>query len=252
MGESKLQNAVAAWLKEQGYPLEMRTARVFKRRKWFQHQGRHYVDPTSGKEREIDVLAYLDDPDESAPIHGRLVIECKWTPKKPWVLFSSEQQALTPDGHLFSTPMTDTFFESVVQRTDASHLPLFSDIREGYALVQAFSRDSAIDAAYSAVQGAASAAEFFAQNWSGPPKNFMLFIPTVVLDGELFRCSLTSEGEVLLEETEIGCLVYMPANNPRRTSTCVHIVRESALDKFIDLTEETFSALRNLVKSRSR
>jgi hypothetical protein len=210
------------------------------------------VDPTSGKEREIDVLAFFDDPEKVRPIHGRLVIECKWTPKKPWILFSSEQQSLTPMGHLMSTPMTDTAIGTLrgLAPIDVSKLPLFSDIREGYALVQAFNRESATDAAYAAVQGAVGAAEFFAKDMSAANGHDHLFIPTVVLDGEFFRCGLAPNGEVLLHPTEMETLFYMPANE-RRDSACVHIVKESALDKFIDLSEATFSALRALLKNNS-
>jgi hypothetical protein len=253
MNENKLQKAVADWLREQGYPLEMRTARVFKRRNWFQHQGRRYVDPTTNKEREIDFLAFFDDPEKVRPIHGRLVIECKWTPKKPWILFSSEQQSLTPVGHLMSTPMTDTAIGRLrsLAANDVSKLPLFSSIREGYALVQAFNRESATDAAYAAVHGAVSAAEFFAREMSAANGRDHLFIPTVVLDGEFFRCGLAPDGEVLLHPTEMETLFYMPAANGRRDSACVHIVKESALDKFIDLSEATFTALRALLRTKS-
>lgn len=253
MEESKLQIAIADWLRQQGYPLEMRTARVFRRRGWFLHQGRRYKDPTLGKERETDVLAFQDDPG-IPPLHGRLVIECKWTPKKPWILFGSERDALTPYGHFMSTPMTDSATNALkgIAPEDASDLPLFSDIKEGYALVQAFSKESAIDAAYSAVQAATNAADFFAADMSKSSTSAMLYIPTVVLDGELFRCGLTPEGEVSLQQTDIECLVYIPADNPRMHSVCVHIVQESALDKFIDRAEATFNSLRDSLKKQQR
>ena len=72
MADPELLKRVEDWLRDQGYPLEMRTARVFRRRGWFLHHSRRYKDPTLGKEREIDVLAFYDDreTDPTLRIHG--------------------------------------------------------------------------------------------------------------------------------------------------------------------------------------
>jgi len=252
MEKSELQKKVERWLTEQGYPLEMRTARTFKRRGWFLHHSRRYRDPNLGKEREIDVLAFHDDPSKTSKIHGHFVVECKWTPEKPWVLFTSELQSQTPFGHLMSTPMTESARRSVERLLpeDVSNLPLFSDIKEGYAIVQAFRKEAAIDAAYSAVQAAIGAADFFARSMSNKTSHSILYIPTVVLDGELFRCTLEEGAEVSLQQSDIECLIYDLAENPTMSATCVHIVRESVLNKFIDLAEISFSSLRAALKQR--
>lgn len=94
MVDPDLQTKVEDWLREQGYPLELRTARTLRRQGWHLHHSRRYKDPILGKEREIDLLAFYDDrgADPAPRIHGHFVIECKWTPKKPWVLFTAEHR----------------------------------------------------------------------------------------------------------------------------------------------------------------
>jgi hypothetical protein len=248
MAELDLQAKVEGWLREQGYPLEMRTALAFHRRGWFFHHSRRYRDPILDKEREIDLLAFNDDPATDERIHGHFVIECKWTPKKPWVLFTSLRQSLTDIGYFRSTPMT-TAAASVVEglvSKDVSRFPLFTGVEEGYAIVQAFRDAQAVDAAYSAVQAAVNAADFFARDMSESGKHSIVYVPTVVLDGQLFRCALQENGDVSVKPIEMGFLVYHTASDNR----CVHIVRESALEKFIDRAEETFKSLRKSLKEK--
>lgn len=242
-GESNLQTNVETWLREQGYPLEMRTAQAFSRRGWFLHHSRRYKDPTTEKEREIDLLAFDDDPVTISPIHCHLVIECKWTPMKPWVLFTAARKSLTPIGHFCSTPMTRSATSAVecLASEDVAGFSLFSELEEAYALVQAFRKGDSIDAAYAAVQSAVNAADFFARSMSESTEHAIVYVPIVILDGDLFRCSLSKSGEATVYPVDAGCLIHNTANE---FSKCVHIVRETALEEFIDRAEKTFKSLR--------
>lgn len=218
MGTRDLQLKVEKWLKEQGYPLEMRTAQVFHRRGWFLHHSRRYKDPTAGKEREIDLLAFNDDQANTSQFHGHFVIECKWTPKKPWVLFTAAQPSLNPIGHFLSTAMTRTAARAVecLVSKDVSGFPLFSGHEEGYAIVQALSRSRAVDAAYSAIQAAVSAADFFACHMSESAEHAIVYVPTLILDGELFQCSLSEDGDMSVRELDMGLLIHHTSSSPYR------------------------------------
>ncbi|HYX71478.1 MAG TPA: hypothetical protein VE732_01800 [Nitrososphaera sp.] len=248
MDNSDLQARLKEWLMTQGYPLEMRTAQIFHRRGWFFHHSRYYKDPIMGKEREIDLIAFYDDPARTNRIHGHFVIECKWTPKKPWVLFTAARHSLNSIGHFSSTPMTRTAAQAVkdLDPKDILEFPLFSGVEEGYSIVQAFSNSVAVDAAYSAVQSAVSAADYFAHRMSEKTKHRIIYVPTIILDGELFRCSLTNEGGVLVEQADIGFLIHKTTADEMNRG--VHIVRESALLKFIDRAEMTFQSLRRILR----
>jgi len=254
MENPELQMKVQDWLRQEGYPLEMRTARVFRQRRWFLHHARRYKDQTLGREREIDLLAFYDDKEKDplSRIHGHLVVECKWTADKPWILFTSEQQALTPIGHFHSTPMTDTAARAVEQleSQDVSTFPLFDGLEEGYAIVQAFSNGEAEDEAFAAAGAVIRAADFFARDMSASTTHPIVYVPIIVLDGELFRCSLTESGDVSVTPSDFGCLVQHAAENPKIGTTCVHVIRESVLGMFIDRTETTFNSLRAVLRNR--
>jgi hypothetical protein len=77
---------VREWLDAQGFTLEMRTASAFRAAGFEVRQSSHYIDPETGKGREIDVVAA--DPDVLGVVDITFVVECK-SSKKPWVLLCS-------------------------------------------------------------------------------------------------------------------------------------------------------------------
>lgn len=248
MPKSELLSNVEKWLKEQGYPLEMRTAQFLLHNGWLLHHSRRYKDPVIGKEREIDILAFNDDPD-STHFHGRLVIECKWAHKKPWVLFTSATVSMTPFGYFRASAMNgaaEKAIEHLISRGLisvglASGFPLFSAHEEGYSVVQALGKSSGTDPAYSAVETAVSAADFFAGRST---EHAIIYMPTVVLDGELYQCSLAKNGDISVREVDMGLLIHHRSDSPR----CVHIVRESALTTFVSFADTTLNSIRVALK----
>jgi hypothetical protein len=239
-----LKKKVEEWLAKQGYPLEMRVAQVLKQRGWLVLHSRRYNDPIQQKEREIDLLAISDDPSESSSLAGDLVIECKWTRDKPWVLFSGTKLATNAIAQLAATPKTSGAMAKIPY-DEVPTLPLFENVDEGYSLVQALKTEKTEDptnVGYTAVQTVINAADFFASQMS--EELDILFVPVVVIDGELFRGTLSEKGEVVIDPIEFGVLSHLRAiEGPR----FVHIVRESALTDFISRAERTFALIRSAV-----
>jgi hypothetical protein len=81
MPENLMMPKVKEWLEKQGFLLEMKTAAAFRDAGFEVRQSSHYVDPDTGKSREIDVLAR--DPDFLGIVDIQFTIECKAS-KKPW------------------------------------------------------------------------------------------------------------------------------------------------------------------------
>jgi hypothetical protein len=239
--DTSLKAKVEGWLLEQGYPLEMRVAQALKKRGWVVLHSRRYKDPILEKEREIDLFAINDDPSKRSDISGDLVIECKWTPSKPWVLFSGTAPATNAIGQLAAMPMTSGAMERIPFQ-DVPNVPIFDGTDEGYALVQTFSKEEAINAGYAAVQTVINAADFFANQMSESRFN-IVFVPVVVIEGGLFRGSLTEKGEIVIDPIEFGVLSHLRATYGPRF---VHIVREASLVDFIGRAERTFTLLRSV------
>ena len=68
----------------------MKTAAAFRHAGFEVRQCSHYVDPDTGKSREIDVLAR--DPDFLGIVDIQFAVECKAS-KKPWVLYVPQRHS---------------------------------------------------------------------------------------------------------------------------------------------------------------
>lgn len=86
---------VLEWLDKQEYPLEMRVAREFQSHGFAVIQSEYYESGES-KSREIDVVAYKQRSFGSLLTRFTLVVECKSSKQKPWILFSLPTRISAP------------------------------------------------------------------------------------------------------------------------------------------------------------
>jgi len=116
---------------------------------------RVYEDPITGKNREIDVVGYLDQPRLS--VH--LVIECKHSQDKPWVLFCTMHHRITPNGYVVSVPATPKareLIEPLAYDESVQNMIMFkARSLVGFRLVRAYTDNQ--DTAFHAVVGVSSA-----------------------------------------------------------------------------------------------
>src|SRR5262249_35932003 len=107
-GPTDARVAVVKWLEKEGYPLEMRTARAFRRSGADVAISQFYKDHESQEVREIDVIATFgpmgaSDPPKSVSVAVSFVCECKLSKENPWVMFTTSTLAsdLPVDGRVF-------------------------------------------------------------------------------------------------------------------------------------------------------
>jgi hypothetical protein len=87
-----LPEKIRNWLRDQGYSLEMRTARAFREAGFDVSQIEHYIDHDTGKVRQIDVIASLSKTIDDTAVQVKLIIECKYiVDTSPWIVL------ITPD-----------------------------------------------------------------------------------------------------------------------------------------------------------
>jgi hypothetical protein len=200
---------VRKWLDQQGYPLELRVGRVFAEAGWNVSHAAFYEDPETHKQREIDLYAFTSPP-QLPGVGVVLAVECKTSPKKPWVAFSSQRSAAQARmAALWHVPWG--VGQDAVSRfatLTAGALPTVFDmpalVAHGAASVK---NGDGPDPAYAAVMSAAKAAAARAafdnrgvleEAW---PLIEIVF-PVVVLDGHLFEFFLASDGTEQLQEVE--------------------------------------------------
>ncbi|WFE32601.1 hypothetical protein [Micromonospora sp. WMMD975] len=250
-----LEERLRRWLKDQGYPLELRTARAF-REKGRVRQSDYYWDAEADCYREIDVLVQMRaEPRRlSGWLDMLLCIEVKSAPDKPWVLFSgSEDSPLHPIASVvqrIASAPTSKWLRPAARSPEVRDLPLLAvESYAGHNLIRAsLGPNQREDIAYKAILSAIKAAHWEAsrrdQNPNGVEISTIAF-PVVVIDAPLFKCSLDeTSDELKLWRVDSGTLIWRnslaPTNAPH---TMVHIVTEPALPEFSERAGQTLEGL---------
>ena len=259
-------DALRTWLGKAGYPFELRVGAVLRKAGWEIEHGAFYLDSETGKSREIDLVAtrrVIDVGARSVPGGSpnnfaavRLVIECKTSVHKPWVVFSAPGGALRVNS-LFSTPRG---VDELSQRCTAALGPMDEGAQTllgpslvlAHGITRAFSDGKPGDPSspYAALRGSLSAALAMGTDALHRARRLAttrgwaeLIFPVVVVDGELFQYAVDEQGVESLDILE-RCSVVMPS--PKDGSVVVvEVMTFIGLEKFAIDEGANVSALLN-------
>lgn len=247
-----LKRRVANWLEKQGYPLEMRATNMAREAGLRAAQGAYYPDPESGAQREIDVVASTSDL--TGLLNLSLVIECKASRDKPWVLFTSEQNE-SGKNRLFSFAIsTEAGRRGLAGKLLGEELSSSTwfarSERTAYGITQAFT--TGVDVPYAAVVSALKAAiaiNGLLANTESDLKelDFSFYFPVVVLDGMLLECFLGPDGDLQVEEVARGVINVVRDIGGER-SCAVHVVTVQALPQIFQEFRDVAQMLYGLFK----
>ncbi|MFF9001641.1 hypothetical protein ACF1GW_32055 [Streptomyces achromogenes] len=251
------------WLATQGYPLEMRTSRVFRAHDIKVTSSDYYLDKESGDSREIDITARLPLYDQSIPTRYPAflcpVVECKSSPGKPWVLFSggTSLHPIARVAQRFVSSFAMKRWDAYAQRinptieTLASSYPLFAiESDPAYSAVRSTLGTSREDAAYGAMMSVTKAAHAVANKYG--QNAVQVAIPIIVVDAPIFTCKLDDDGKMQLERVDRGTITWKVGNPTFGTPhSIITVVSESALPDLCEDIKKTASSLCNAFFSRA-
>jgi hypothetical protein len=252
---------VRKWVTEQGYPLEMRTAKAFRAGQFEVHQSEIYFDEEAGKTREIDLIAIA--PDIVGLTRIIFAVECK-SSKKPWVIFSSNQA--TAGMNIFysyavmSKMVREALIEIAHNDPDNSEEPfsfalfqrlkwLRKDRHFGYSFRQAFSET---DNAYAALVSAMRAACHLI-NKADERKipHFQIMFPVIVIDSPLLHCYLDENNELQLKQIDSGEVIFT-APDREHIPTCIRVVTADWLPQFVAEAAKEVEQIRSELLPKER
>lgn len=194
-------------LDKQGYPLEMRTARAFEKLGWRVELGRLYTDSSTGKQRDIDVVASKSaEKDREALVTVEFVVECKQSRDKPWVGFASPVS--TDRFFMFDSVVTGELsartLDALIASSDSSGEFFKPSGLVWHGISRAFgdSKDGDPTAPYAAVRGAVSASAALAAEAEERIEKLIdakfawptITVPLVVVDGPMVQYTLDGDG----------------------------------------------------------
>ena len=257
--DNNLKKSVSAWLEEQGYPLEMRVASILKKEGFRVIQSEYFSDPETGDSRELDIVAYAQKQIGEVLIRVSLIIECKRSVDKPWLLFKSKESRLANPARVVqraTNTLGSIYLRELCQNEEVQKLSLFSLAENpAYGVTQALT--SGKDICYSAltsVSKAARATVLKQENYyNRPVKLCSIVFPVVAVSGRLFEVFLDKNTNVVVEEIENGTLLWRNSivGAPH---TIINLVAEPnfehfsakmlpSINKFFELSEKKFSQI---------
>jgi hypothetical protein len=224
--------SVLKWIREQGYPLELRVSEVLRREGLLVSHAHWYSDPESKKPREIDLVALTAATSEApkAMVGLAFVIECKVSSGKPWVVFSSE-----PSGMIRANPgVVDLLSRDVLTTALARRVipPAFLQLqsRVGHGIARAYGEARSGDSIgpWSAVRGAVSAAlgigganEEQTLQLGEHFYSFDVVVPVVVVEGSLYEYYLSGGRERI---RKVRAIQLLAATHDAKSPALVQVV----------------------------
>lgn len=242
-----LKTKVSKWLNKQGYPLEMRVASTLQQSGFRVVQSEYFSDPETGDSRELDIVAYKQKEVENILFRISLLIECKRSTDKPWLLFTSDKTRLADPARVAQRAANSLgrhFLLEACQNADIQRLPIFSiPERPAYGVTQALT--SGKDVCYSAVTSVSKAAlatvAKLDERKEAEKKEIRILrrrsnicsvvFPIVVVEGKLFEVFLDDDANVVVDDIDKGTLLW---RNPMvgMPHTIVNIVSSSSFEQF--------------------
>lgn len=248
MNEQKdIKQKIDKWLKEQGYPLEMKVASEFRNAGFHVHLSHYYIDPENETIREIDVVASY--PEHTGCLDISFVIECKVSKKKPWLLFST-LHTLEGFNRLFAFCInSDSARGALVKKKVKTFIELPWMKKEGrtaYGITQAFTsgEDMTFKATTSVIKAAIARKRELSKHSREP---FVFVFPVIIVDSNLYECYLDGKGNVAIEILHDMDL-FFPWRLGEDIGTCIRILSYDMLSAFIDEAKSVVKALSSILK----
>ena len=241
-----IEEKLRTWLASQGYPLELMVARHFQRTGALVVQSDYYSDPVTQESREIDVVASWHDDIDRIFVRVSVLVECKASRDKPWLLFSSPETRLAAPARVAQragSQLARLALREIAKNNEVQALPMFQvpdcpayGVRQGFA--------EKVDVCFAAISGVAAAAAAHSKlpdsqnSLLGRLDLLEIILPVVVTDARLFSVLLDAEGELEINERDSGVLLW---RNPvvGLPHTIVHVVRSSSLPTFCEMISKS-------------
>lgn len=236
-----LQEKVLEWLRNEGYPLEFRTAKACRTAGFRVRQG-IYARAEGQSPREIDVMTEsYRDIDEDTILRVTQVIECKYSKSYPWVVLSSDHAGIGSSACVAQTLAND--FGSAILwymagDDQVTTLDLFSAPgRPGFGGRQALANKQ--DVFYAAVQSVVGATrarlDCYNADYIEDSLGFAeIALPIIVIDGHLFEAYQDDDGEEMKVESRDSVRIHWRGADAWDLHASIDIVTADALPAFLE------------------
>lgn len=192
-----------------GFPLELRVSKFLTDNEYLIANNLYYIDQDEGKGREIDMRALKNYEFRAGGkeyfIRNCLLIECKKSAEKPWVVFTSSQTIY--DGLLFFLHSRGVRKDikwkdyNVPKKMDKLH-PFSLCERRGRTFFEPFTNFQGESIYKSLITSVKAAIAMRDIEFAAKSNDVCFYYPTVIFDGKLYEAYLNEKNKIEAQEAD--------------------------------------------------
>jgi hypothetical protein len=240
LSKDDLESKILAEIEKTGYPFELWASECFRSFGYHVANNIYFVDKDEGKGREYDVRALkneeIDFDGKKHWVRHCLLVECKRSVKRPWVLFTSTTNSYDQSpSDLYVKGMVN---EDRLQNIDSDDLikgnPVFSPPRRGRSFFEPFKDGDGGEAVFKALTTATKAlVDAVESSFAAGGNSICFYYPIVLFDGILFEAYLENK-EIRLEHTDhLAVSMFYRSATYKEVRVTVPIVTKTGMADFI-------------------
>ncbi len=239
----KLEERILEKISKTGFPLELRVSELLNNIGYYVANNPYYVDLDEDKGREIDLRALknYDFKIEGTQYFVRhcLLIECKKSSDKPWVIFTSPETSY--DSEYFDVDCSGADFDSDIQgslkvfdQLENIH-PFCKHKRRGRSFFEPFKNNLAGETIFKALISTAKASIGMRDNKFASGGNSMCFFyPIVVFEGKLFEAYLNKGKIEIIETDRLMVSFFYESSRYKNERFTIPIITEELFGTFLN------------------
>lgn len=262
----------AVW--KEGFPFEQRVFKLLEEKKWSILPNRYFFDSFSERTREYDMLAVKEWNAKGLIFFFVLIIECKFNPHRiafySRLLDDKEYPIQYYIGGYISKYLQDNSIPEVFQKLKKYHQIFFP--KEQIFGYQAFKEtqskqnkpQNGIFTSFNAEHGFTEKTIFGAinnviqattyerniRNQQANLANLILYFPTVVFSGELYKASMEGEKRSLIQRHLFRYKAGMASSDKNSPEDfCVHLCDINGLEQLLKAYDYTYNKFIHILRS---
>lgn len=241
-----------------GFPLELRVSKFLHDEGYYVANNVYYIDQDEGKGREVDMRALknykFNAGEKSYFIRHCLLIECKRSADKPWVVFTSPQTVYDRLSFFLHSRGVKKDIEwadyGVPAKMGKIH-PFSICERRGRSFFEPFKRNEGKVTIYKSLITSVKAAIAIRNNeFSAESNAVCYYYPMVIFDGKLYEAYLDDRNKIVVQEAD-SVMVSFFYESPKYQDErfVVPIVTERYLPTFFSCLDSVLQFFGNLFKN---
>jgi hypothetical protein len=238
-----LEGKILKEISKTGFPLELRVSELLNNMGYYVANNLYYVDLDEDKGREIDLRALknYDFKIENKQYFVRhcLLIECKKSSEKPWVIFSSPETSY--DSEYFDVDCLGADFDADTEEIQKAfeHLesihPFCKIKRRGRSYFEPFKNNQTGETIVQALMSAVKASIGMRDNkFASGSNSICFFYPIIVFEGRLFEAYLKNTEIEITETDNMMVSFFYESPKYKHERFTIPVITENSFETFFN------------------